>query len=85
MSVFVGAPDGFLDALAAATGKSRPELKFRRQFAERFPTTEALATAVANVANRPDVDGRPGGSSPPRPRLHECNRGAFPAVRRVRR
>ncbi len=41
-------PDGFLERLTDATGKSRAELKYRRQFAERFPTDEALATAVAN-------------------------------------
>lgn len=41
-------PDGFLDGLTEATGKSRAELKFRRQFAERCPSQEALANALAN-------------------------------------
>lgn len=41
-------PDGFLDGLVEATGKSRSELQYRRQFAERFPSAEALSTAVDN-------------------------------------
>lgn len=31
-------PDGFLEQLTEATGKSRRELEYRRQFAEKFPT-----------------------------------------------
>jgi N6-adenosine-specific RNA methylase IME4 len=41
-------PTGFLARLSEATGKSLAELKFRRQFAERVPNTDALATVVAN-------------------------------------
>jgi len=40
-------PTGFLGGLAKATGKGLSELKYRRQFAENFPSEEALATAVA--------------------------------------
>jgi len=39
-------PVGFLPQLAAATGKSERELKYRRQFAEKFPTRRALGTVV---------------------------------------
>ena len=41
-------PTGFLARLSEATGKSRSELKYRREFAERIPTKEALANALAN-------------------------------------
>lgn len=41
-------PTGFLSQLAEETGKSRSELQYRKQFAERHPTEEALSTAVDN-------------------------------------
>lgn len=41
-------PDGFLDSLVEATGKSRAELKKRRQFAEKFADDGALANALSN-------------------------------------
>jgi len=41
-------PDGFLDGLCERTRKSRAELQFRRTFAERFPTREALSNALDN-------------------------------------
>lgn len=40
-------PNGILDQLAEATGKSRAELKFRAQFAERYPTEDEVARAIA--------------------------------------
>lgn len=48
-------PDGFLDGLSDATGKSRTELQYRRQFAERYPSREALSTAVDNHASWTDI------------------------------
>lgn len=48
-------PDGFLDGLAAATGKSRRELKYRRQFAEQFPTREALGNVLPNHRSWHDI------------------------------
>lgn len=48
-------PDGFLERLAEATGKSRRELKYRRQFAEQFPTREALGTAVPNYRSWAEI------------------------------
>jgi hypothetical protein len=39
-------PKGMLDAMAEAIGKSRSELKYRMQFAERYPTENELANAV---------------------------------------
>ena len=41
-------PDGFLDSLCEATGKSRSELQFRRRFAERCESEEALCNALHN-------------------------------------
>lgn len=41
-------PDGFLSKLADATGKSRRELKYRRQFADQFPTQAALGNVLPN-------------------------------------
>lgn len=40
-------PNGYLARLCGQTGASRSELKYRAQFAERFPTDDELATAVA--------------------------------------
>lgn len=40
-------PDGYLDALVAATEKSRTELKYRAQFARENPTDADLANALA--------------------------------------
>jgi len=48
-------PDGFLDGLAKATGKSRSELQYRRQFAERFPSREALANVLDNHPSWHDI------------------------------
>lgn len=39
-------PHGLLDQLVEATGKSRSELQYRVQFAERYPTEDELSTAV---------------------------------------
>jgi N6-adenosine-specific RNA methylase IME4 len=39
-------PNGYLSALVERTGKSRRELAYRVQFAERFPTEGQLCTAV---------------------------------------
>lgn len=39
-------PKGMLDALAQATGKSRQELGYRMQFAERFRTDDELSNAL---------------------------------------
>jgi hypothetical protein len=41
-------PVGLLDKLAEATGKSRSELQFRMQFAERYPTEDELSSAIDN-------------------------------------
>jgi hypothetical protein len=48
-------PTGFLSALSEATGKSRSELKFRRTFAERFPTPDELANELANRSSWFDI------------------------------
>ena len=39
-------PDGALVKLAAATGKSRRELKYRMQFAQEFPTEDELGNVL---------------------------------------
>ena len=39
-------PRGLLDELVAATGKSRTELQYRVQFAERYPDEEQLSNAL---------------------------------------
>lgn len=44
-------PNGYLANLVQRTGKSRAELKFRAQFAERYPTEEELANALANCTS----------------------------------
>lgn len=44
-------PKGRLDELAKATGKSRAELKFRAQFAERYPTEDEVANALATFTS----------------------------------
>lgn len=44
-------PNGYLAALAKATGKSQSELKYRSQFAEKYPTEDELATAVASFGS----------------------------------
>ncbi len=41
-------PNRYLTAVAERVQASRSELKYRMQFAERFPTEEELATAVAS-------------------------------------
>jgi hypothetical protein len=41
-------PRNFLTELCEATGKSRAELSFRRQFAEEYETELQLANALAN-------------------------------------
>jgi N6-adenosine-specific RNA methylase IME4 len=40
-------PNGYLAALVTRTGKSRAELKFRAQFAERYPSEDEMANALA--------------------------------------
>ena len=35
-------PNGLLDELATATGKSRSELQYRMRFAERYPTEDEV-------------------------------------------
>lgn len=44
-------PNGFLADLVERTGKSRSELKYRMQFAEKHPTEEELANALANFTS----------------------------------
>lgn len=44
-------PNGVLDELAERTGKSRAELKFRMQFAERYPTEDEVARALATCTS----------------------------------
>jgi hypothetical protein len=39
-------PKGVLDQLVEATGRSRPELQFRMQFAERYPTEDEVSNAL---------------------------------------
>jgi len=39
-------PNGYLDKLVEVTGKSRQELGYRMQFAERYPTEDEVSTAV---------------------------------------
>lgn len=41
-------PNGYLSSLATRTGKSRTELKYRVQFAERYSTEDELANALAS-------------------------------------
>jgi N6-adenosine-specific RNA methylase IME4 len=44
-------PNGYLTDLVERTGKSRSELKFRAAFAERFPTPQEMANALANCGS----------------------------------
>jgi hypothetical protein len=44
-------PKGMLDELAEATGKSRQELGYRMRFAERYPTEDELANALATFTS----------------------------------
>jgi hypothetical protein len=44
-------PTGRLDELVEATGKSRSELKYRAQFAERYPTEDEVANALATYTS----------------------------------
>jgi hypothetical protein len=44
-------PKGLLDEEARKTGKSRTELKYRAQFAERFPTEVEVANALATYGS----------------------------------
>lgn len=41
-------PNGLLDELSEATGKSRTELQYRVQFAERYPTEVEVSNAVGH-------------------------------------
>jgi 16S rRNA G966 N2-methylase RsmD len=41
-------PDGFLAGYAKASGKSRTELQYRKQLAERYPDADALSNALDN-------------------------------------
>lgn len=70
-------PAGRLDELCTATGKSRSELKYRVQFAEKYRTEDEVATAVATLGSwrrikrslayaARDKPG-PGNTRPPRP------------------
>lgn len=40
-------PDGFLERLAEATGKSQRELQYRCQFAKHYPSRDAIAQCIA--------------------------------------
>lgn len=44
-------PSGYLKQLVERTGKSRRELSYRAQFAEAFPTEDALCNALHNGAS----------------------------------
>lgn len=48
-------PHGRLDEVADAIGKSRSEIKYRVQFADRYRTLEEVATAVATYASWTEV------------------------------
>lgn len=61
-------PNGMLDELAEATGKSRSELKYRMQFAERYPTEDEVARALATFTSWTQVKRNlPKPPPPPRP------------------
>jgi hypothetical protein len=66
-------PKGYLDTLTEATGKSRSELQFRMQFAERYPTEDEVSTAVDTLTSWNAVraslpkPSQPGKSKPPTP------------------
>jgi phage N-6-adenine-methyltransferase len=44
-------PKGLLDDIARETGKSRQELGYRMQFAEKFPTEEEVSNAVGKFGS----------------------------------
>lgn len=44
-------PPGYLTALCERTGKSRTELTYRAQFAEKYPTEDSLLNALSNGAS----------------------------------
>ena len=48
-------PNGYLAELVQRTGKSRPELSFRAQFAASYPTEEELSTAVDSYRTWTDI------------------------------
>ncbi len=48
-------PNGLLDELVEAIGKSRQEIQFRVQFAERCPTEDELSNALDNCESWRDV------------------------------
>ncbi len=48
-------PNGLLDQLVAVTDKSRTELKYRAQFAERYPTEDEVANALATNSSWRDI------------------------------
>lgn len=48
-------PNGYLTKVCEQTGASRSEVKYRSQFAERYPTEVELATAVASFRSWTDL------------------------------
>lgn len=58
-------PKGVLDELAGATGKSRAELQFRAQFAERYPTEDEVSRAIGTFT--PWTQVKRGLPKPPEP------------------
>lgn len=48
-------PNGYMTALVGRTGKSRSELGYRVQFAERYPTEAELSTAVDSFRSWFDI------------------------------
>lgn len=57
-------PAGRLDELATRTGKSRTELQYRVQFAERYPNEDALSNAVGQYGSWHAIVNKA---------LHECS------------
>lgn len=72
-------PNGYLDTLAKATGKSRAELQFRMQFAERYPTEAEVSTPIGTFTSWVQVkrslpkpgNAKPKPVAPKRHRKHE--------------
>ena len=73
-------PDGYLEKLVETIGKSRSELKYRMQFAERYPTEDELANAIGqfpswaqvikNLPKQPEDGASPKPKPPHKPIPH---------------
>ena len=61
-------PNGMLDELAEITGRSRAELGFRMQFAERYPTEDEVSRALETFTSWTQVKRKLPKPPPPQPK-----------------